>query len=253
MRAWLAAAAGALLLTIAIAITAPASLLDSRLAEATDGRMRIAGAMGTVWNGSGDLVLLPRGTRRPLAWHIDAWPLLTGEVRGTVAMDGSAAQHAEFAYGRGRAALRGFDADLPMDTLLQSAGVPAALGSAGGNLGAHVERFAQTPGALDADLSLRWQDASVPAPTPGVRLALGDIKLELRGSGPEIGGPLSNRGGDVEIAGRVTLDATLASRLDATIRPRPGIDRDHADALATALALIGAPDGQGGYRIAWPR
>jgi general secretion pathway protein N len=247
----LAVAAGALLLAIAVAINAPASLLDSRIAAATEGRARISNTMGTVWNGSGDLVLLPRGTRRSLAWHIDAWPLLTGEVRGTVAMEGGAAQRTEFAYGRGHAVLRGFDADLPMDTLLQSAGVPATLGAAGGNLAAHVVRFVQTPGALDVDVALQWQDASLPA--PGVRIALGDIRLELRGNGPEIGGPLSNQGGDVEIIGRVILSAALAPRFDATIRPRTGIDRDRADALATTLALIGAPDGQGGYRVAWPR
>jgi hypothetical protein len=247
----LAIIAGALLLAIAVAINAPASLLDSRIAAATDGQVRLAGATGTIWNGAGDLVLLPRGTRRALAWHIEAWPLVTGEVRGAVAMGGSAAQRAAFAYGHGRAAVRGLDAELPMDTLMQSAGVPAALGSAGGIVAAHVERFVQMPNAIDADLALQWQDASLPA--PGLRIALGDVRVELRGNGPEISGPVSNRDGDVEIVGRMTLGASLAPKLDATIRPRAGLDRDRAESIATALSLVAAADGQGGYRIVWPR
>jgi hypothetical protein len=206
-----------------------------------------------VWNGTGDLVLLPRGTRRSLAWHIDAWPLLAGELRGTMALDSNAAQPAAFAYSHGRAELRGVDADLPMETLLQSAGVPAALSGAGGSLVAHIEQFIRTPDAVDADLVLQWQDASLPAPVPGVRIALGDIRLDLRGSGSEVGGPVSNRGGDVDVAGRATLSAAAAATFDAILRLRPGIDRDRADAITTALSLIGTPDGQGGFRIAWPR
>jgi len=253
MKGWLAVAAGGLLLVIALALDAPAALLDARVAAATDGRVRIAGATGTLWNGMGELVLLPRGTRRLLAWHIDAASLLTGEARGTLALDGSAAQSAAFAFGHGRTALRNFDADLPMDALLETAGVPAALGAAGGSVATHVDRFVRTEDALDADLSVQWKDASLPAPASGVRIGLGDISVELRGSGPEIGGLLSNRGGDVDITGRLRLDAALHPSLDAALRPRAGIERDRADAIVAALSLVGAPDGQGGYRLNWPR
>ncbi len=250
MKAALALAAAALLLAIALAITAPASLLDGRLAEQSDGRLRIAEAAGTVWNGAGELVLLPRGTRRPLSWHIDAWPLFLGEVRGSVSIDG-AAPPADFIYGRRDRVLRRFELSLPMDSVLESAGVPAALVGAGGSIAVHVERFVQTPDTIDADLALQWQGASLPALRPGVRIALGDVRLDLRGTGAEIGGALSNRGGDVEIAGRVAVSFRLVPRVDATIRPRAGIDRDRSEAIATALSLIGAPDGQGGYRVAW--
>jgi len=246
----LAVAAGVLLLAIALAINAPASLLDGHVASATGGRMRIANAAGTIWNGTGDLLLLPHGSERAIAWHIDAWPLAVGDLRGTVVF-GGAGRPAAFAYGHGRAALAGFDGDLPMDSLLQIAGVPAAFGDAGGNVSAHVERLVRTSSALEAGLALQWRDASVPA--PGFRVALGDVRLDLSGSGAEIGGPIANRGGDVEIVGRVTVGVAGTVRLDATIRPRAGIERDRAEAIASALSLAGAPDGQGGFRLAWPR
>ena len=72
MRVALAILAGAVLLAIALAIGAPASLLDARVAAASDGRLRIADAEGTLWNGSGQLLLVPGGTRRALAWHRSA-------------------------------------------------------------------------------------------------------------------------------------------------------------------------------------
>jgi general secretion pathway protein N len=242
--------AALLLLAVALAYRAPASLVDGRIAALTDGRVRVADAAGTLWNGSGDLVLLPKGTRRAIAWHLDAWPLVVGEARGNVSVAGNPAG-AEFAYGRHRTELRRLDLSLPVDSVLQSAGVPQAVLGAGGSLVAHVERFVQTPQAIDADLSLQWRDASLPSLRPGLRIALGDIQADLRGSGGEAAGALANRGGDVDIAGRISVSAALAPRIDATVRPRAGLDRDRAEAIATALSLIGAPDGQGGYRLAW--
>ena len=253
MKPGLAFAAGALLVAAALAIEAPAGLVDGRVAAATDGRLRITDTSGTLWNGAGELVLLPSGARRPMAWHIDAWPLLFGELRGTIATAMDAPQYAEFAYGHRSMQLHRLDVALPMDSLLQSVGVPAALGSAGGSIEARIARFVQTPGALDADLAAQWRNASLPALRPGFRILLGDVRAEARGTGPEIAGSISNVGGDVEIAGRVALSAALIPKIDATIRPRAGIDRDRAEAITTALSLIGSPDGQGGYRLAWPR
>ena len=47
MRAWLVIGAGAVLLAAAVAIEAPATLLDRRVAELTDGRVRIGAATGS--------------------------------------------------------------------------------------------------------------------------------------------------------------------------------------------------------------
>lgn len=242
--------AALVLLAVALVFRAPASLVDSRIAALTDGRVRIANAAGTLWNGSGDLVLLPKGTRRAIAWHLDAWPLVMGEARGNVEVAGNPAR-AEFAYGPHRTELRRLDLSLPVDSVLQSAGVPQAVLGAGGSLVAHVDRFMQTPQTIDADLSLQWREASLPSLRPGLRIALGDIQADLRGSGGEAAGALANRGGDVDISGRISVSAALAPRIDAVVRPRAGLDRDRAEAIATALSLIGAPDGQGGYRLAW--
>lgn len=251
MKTLLAVAVAIVLLAAALAITAPASLLDARLEALTAGRLRLADASGTLWNGTGELVLMPRGTRRAVDWHLAAWPLALGELRGTVAIDDATAPRAAFVYGPRNVTLRGLDLALPMESVLEASGVPGALVGAGGSLTVHVERFVQSAQAIDADAVLHWRDASLPSPRPGVRIALGDVQLDLRGAGPEVGGALSNRGGDVEVGGRVALSSLLIPRIDLTVRPRAGLDRDRAEAIAAALSLVGAADGQGGFRIVW--
>jgi hypothetical protein len=57
----------------------------------------------------------------------------------------------------------------------------------------------------------------------------------------------------VEVSGRVTLRAAGSPAVEAIARPRAGIDRERVETVSTALALIGSPDGQGGYRLRWPR
>ena len=83
MRPWLVIGAGAILLAAALIIEAPATLLDRRVADLTDGRIRIAAATGTVWRGAGELTLLPDGVRIPIAWRLEPMPLLRGVLAGS--------------------------------------------------------------------------------------------------------------------------------------------------------------------------
>src|SRR5215468_2038928 len=82
MRTGIAVAVAIVALAAALIFEAPASLLDARLASISQGRVRIANAAGTLWRGSGDLVL-SGGAHQGVAWQIDAWPLLRGELRGS--------------------------------------------------------------------------------------------------------------------------------------------------------------------------
>jgi general secretion pathway protein N len=249
MRTGIAVGAAAVLLVIALAAMAPAALLDARIAALSDGRMRIANAAGTIWNGSGELVLLPAGTRRPLFWRLDAWPLLRGEIRGTIA-GAEGAPGAALTYGRDRFELRGLDLSLPAESLLRAATAAKTPLGVGGNVFMRVDRLLQVPEALDAQLTVQWRDASVPGPRTDARIALGDVRLDLNGRGVELSGPVQNTGGDVEITGQLAIAAAGASRLDATLRPR-STDRERADMIAAVFSGLGAADGQGGYRVSW--
>jgi hypothetical protein len=252
MRPWIAIGCGVMLVILAAVALAPASLLDARLDAISGGRARIANASGTLWKGSGELIL-QSGERRSVAWRIDPWQLLRGEVRGTFANDGDPRHGAEFTIGRGKLELEGFDLSMPMSALLRAAGAPSLLSSVGGDVGVHVDRFVRDADALDVQLAMQWRNASLPGLGPYPSMALGDVHTEVSGRGPEVSGPIANSGGDVELEGTLTATASGAARVDARIAPRAGLDPNRAAAISAALATVGSPDPRGGYRVVWPR
>ena len=103
------------LLALAVAlgtvlVTAPASLVDWGLDRATDGRVRLADASGSIWNGRGRIVLVDTtmlterdrrsgfGRRVPaslpgvvipgaIRWQIQPLPLLIGRIQASAAHD----------------------------------------------------------------------------------------------------------------------------------------------------------------------
>jgi hypothetical protein len=250
MRTGIAVAVAAVAFAAALILEAPASLLDARLTSISDGRVRIAHADGTLWRGSGELVLPAGGARQPVAWRIEAWPLLRGELRGSFTSADSQ-RIATFDAGGDTLELRNVELALPMEALLRTLGAPSLLASAGGEVTLRVGRLVHRADALDADVALQWSNASLPSQRPDLRIALGDVRAELSGQGREVPGTIENSGGDVDLRGTLSAAANGSTRIDIDVRPRAGIARDRATAIATALGLVGSPDGQGGYHVAW--
>ena len=251
MRGWLVFAAGAILLVAALAIMAPASLLDRRVADLSGGRIRISAATGTVWNGSGELALLPDGARIPIAWRLEPLPLLRGGLAGSLTA-GDATRPATFTVEREDFTVHDFAIALPATSVLRTAGVPDALTNAGGTLVLDVADLTRRGDRLDARADLKWTDAALPAPLTGTRIALGDLRLVAAGSGSQVPATLSNSGGEVDIAGSLLFSTRGTPQIDARVKPRPQLPADRREAIAATLSSIGRSDGTGGYRIVWP-
>lgn len=108
------AVAGVVVLAVWL-MTAPATLADWALGKATAQRIRIADASGSIWQGSGRLVLVDTDTERvrrergggdanvdpglalagvpipgTFTWKIDPWPLLLGRLQATARHDSMA-------------------------------------------------------------------------------------------------------------------------------------------------------------------
>jgi hypothetical protein len=255
MRSPLVVAAAACLLAAAIAVEAPATLVDRRLDLLTGGRMRVADAAGTIWNGSGALILLPYTARVPLQWHIDPLPLLRSRLSGTLGPDlmenPMELSQATFDLGSDDFAVRRFAIAFPAEALLRATDAPAAVTAAGGTVDLHTDAFAMRRGLFEGGFIARWQGASLPGPRPEIRIALGDVRLEGVANGGEIKGALSNAGGDIEIIGTVILTATGAARVEARLKPRAGVDAERSSAIAAALSLLGPKDDSGAFRVSW--
>lgn len=70
---------------VTLLITAPASLLDRYLQYASRGRLALANASGTVWNGTATPALRPQEDHfmalQPLCWEVGVLPLITGKIK----------------------------------------------------------------------------------------------------------------------------------------------------------------------------
>lgn len=251
MRGWLVIGAGALLLAAALAIEAPATLLDSRVADLTAGRIRLVAATGTVWRGSGELALQPDGVRIPVAWRLEPIALLRGGLAGSLTT-AEANRPATFHVEREDFDVHDLAIALPAGSVLRSAGLPDALANTGGTLTLDVANLARRGDRLEAQADLKWLDASLPAPLAGARIALGDIRVLAAGSGSEVPATLANSGGDVDIAGTMVFSGHDAPQIDARIKPRAGLSADRNQAIGAVLSGIGRADGAGGYRVVWP-
>ena len=251
MRSLLVVAATACLLAAAVAAEAPATLVDRQLDSLTRGRLRVADAAGTIWNGSGALILLPYTARVPVQWHIDALPLLRSRLSGTLAHDATESSHSTFDLGSDDFAVRRFAIAFPAEALLRATDAPAAVTAAGGIVDFRADAFAMRRGLFEGGFIARWQGASLPGPRPEVRIALGDIRLEGVANGGEIKAALSNVGGDIEITGTLILAATGAARVEARLKPRAGLDAERSSAITAALSMLGSADDSDGFRVAW--
>src|SRR5207302_5496402 len=125
-----AVGAAASLLALALVIEAPATLVDGRVEALSSGRVRVANATGTIWNGSGEISLPAAGVRIPVAWSIDAVPVLWGELRGTISQSGG--PPAAFDLGRDRYVLRNLALALPAESVLRATDSPPSMAGAGG-------------------------------------------------------------------------------------------------------------------------
>jgi len=240
-----AALALAFLLTLSVALVAfaPSSLLDVRLASATQGKLRLAATRGTVWHGGATLTDATGAWAIPLQWQLE--PSLV--ARSLAVVFDPPPNRSE---PRGRITLA--DATLRVDGLSLSvpaaalAGVVAERGpwAVGGDLTVDAPSFAWNGNRGNGALNLRWHGARVAG--GGSVLDLGTVSLDLAPREDRLHGRLANDGGDVRIAGDVDLSGAGAD-VDATLTPTASAPRE----IVRALAFLGTPDASGAVRVRW--
>jgi Type II secretion system (T2SS), protein N len=240
----LAAVVGAA--AIAAAWLAPATLVDSRLARLTGGGVRLAETEGTVWRASGVLVA---GTARiPVAWRLEAWPLLRGELRVHLLPDATpvtGAPRADIAIAADRVELRNVDATFSA-ALLGTFGRPGNAWVPGGDLHLSATAINWTPPSSDGEARLEWRRATVGAVGGPGSLDVGDVSLVLRAEGDRLFGPVFNVGGELAVRGEITYRSTEGTDVSLLLTPR---QTDNSN-LVQLLSVVGAPEA-GGWRVRW--
>ena len=222
----------------------PASVIDMRIASATQGKMRLAEAAGTVWNGRGILTDSAGTWRVPLGWTIATADVVRG-VHAVVLhpVDGASTPSGTVEVVDNGVRVRALQAELPPQVIfgaLPMRPMPAF----GGTIAVTANDLAWNEKAKNGALEAHWRGARVAS---GDNAAdLGTVDLAAAPQESRLVGKLTNSGGDVRVDGTVNIAAGNVA-VDATVAPTPGAPAN----IARALASVGTPDANGTVRIGW--
>lgn len=247
-RAVLYVAAGLLGAVLTAVASAPASFADRGLALVTDGRVRLAEAAGTVWRGSGRLVLVdvaaedtgdgaPPGVAVPgrVAWSLRALPLLIGQLDAQLRFEGMAqpvrvnGAYDEVRIGGGALALPSVELGRlgsPWNTLRPS-----------GSLHLAWENLVIRDGSLDGRARIELRDASS-AMTP-VR-PLGSYRVDVVGRGNRADLSIATMSGPLRLEGSGIFDTQGGLRFVA----EASVDAAERKRLQSFLGLMGRREGE---------
>ena len=224
--------------------TAPATLVDAGLRRASDGRLRLAEARGTLWSGAGLIEIRAVdgrvGVAKNLVWRFLPASLLRGQLVCEVGWD-HAARPLPVTISPTRIELANADINLPATVL--GLGVPklAPLGLAGEVL-LHVERLSVGSAGLHGNATLQWRNASSAlAPVA----PLGDYELRFENDGATTHVLLRTLQGPLQLDGKGAWanDGQPVFSAGARISPQ------HQRQLAPLLRLIAVERGEGRFEL----
>jgi len=244
MKPFAALVGFAVLLLAAAAALAPASLLDARLDTATQGRLRLADAAGTIWSGRG-LVTIPQRTwSLPISWKVDPRSLARGDMVITLqAVDGGDLPRGEIAWRDAGLAMNGVAFTVPATAMNASTATGNAM-AMGGLVAFDAPHLNWSENGGEGTASARWTGARL-AGSAGI-LALGTVTANLVPRNGRIEGRVGNRGGDVRIDGEFAL-AEAGIEVSATLAALPATP----PAIVRALGALGTPDANGAVHVQW--
>jgi len=232
---------------VALAAGAPAAFADRALERATDGRVRLAETDGTIWRGSGRLVLVDQGAnegaRRSLAgvtipgridWNVRALPLLLGQVDAAIRIEGMT-QPVRIQGDYDEVRISGGSLALP-SVELGRMGSPWNTLRPSGALSLRWENLLLKQGALEGRAQIELRDASS-AMTP-VR-PLGSYRVEIVGRGGQADLSIQTLAGPLRLQGSGSFNARNGLRFTAEAQP----DAVERARLESFLGLIGRREG----------
>lgn len=200
MKRWHLFAFGLGIYLLDLMVTAPATWADAMLQNVSGGRLQLADARGSLWSGSGQLLILDAagriGVARPLAWRWRPAALLRARLVCDVDF-GAESRSFPVTLSWSRIELAHADITLPAVTLGYVAPKLASL-ELSGEVHLQVQDLAIGRHNVRGDATLQWIDAgSALSPVS----PLGDYQLRLAGAGDggrvtltTLKGPLQLRG-----------------------------------------------------------
>ncbi len=245
-------AAAVLALLITLVLVAPAQWAASTVRSATNGRLELAEASGTLWNGSALLVLAssadpaaPRATLpERVTWQLSPWALLVGQLDLTLTHPSALTQPLTVRaplIGGGASTLGATTLRVPA-SLLVGVGAPWNTIRPGGILLINWDRLQIEPGRLLGNVSAEWQYASS-ALTPVS--PMGHYRLQTNGVWPGTQLELLTISGPLELKGNGTIPEGGRLRFQGRAQAVAGTDPSIKAQLTGLISLLGRRDGEG--------
>ena len=194
-------------------------------------------ANGSAWNGRAELYFQNTDLGH-LHWQTGPWSLLTGHVTADFSLSGQGLHIQGRIDSGGLTRLDKVEASGGLPLLAALLGLPGGLE---GTLTAHLDQIVVGRNGLLQSATGRLEAHNTKLTQVGV--GLGTLSLALENEQNGIQGQLANRGGDLDLAGTLTLTPTGDYSLQATLHPHAG-QNQLTDGLA---AFLGAPDAAGRY------
>ncbi len=218
---------------VALVVTAPASLLDAGFNGASNGRLRLAAARGTLWSGEGRLEARDPAqwdvVSQPFAWRMQPVALLRARLGFEIELLRTANRF-PLVVSWSAIELTNAHIDLPASVLglVQPKLAPLKLT---GELFFRVARLSIARGGIHGSATVLWRDAgsqlSPVSPLGEYRLRIGVYETSARASLNTARGPLTLEG-----AGSWRIGEPPTFRGTAVILP------EHEPQLAPLLRLV---------------
>ncbi len=229
---------------IGLMATAPATLVDAGLQRASDGRLRLADAQGTLWSGAGQIEMRDAGGRtgavQSLAWLVRPASLLRGHLVYEVELD-QAARRIPVTLSFSRIELADAEFTLPAAALGLAVPTLAPLRLTG-DARLHVESLSVGRSGMQGNATLQWRAAGS-ALTPVS--PLGEYEVRLKDDGAMVQASLRTLQGPLQLDGTGSWAKGSAPVFLATARIPP----QYQQQLAPLLRLIAVERGAGSFEL----
>lgn len=232
----------------ALVALAPATLLDAALQQAAAGRLRLAGAQGTLWKGTGWVEIRDAqgrgGIARRLAWRVRPASLVRARLAVDLELDEDGKPF-PLVLSPGRIELARASAYVPAAALGLALPQLAALGLSGEVL-VEVAGLALERGRMQGEATLKWRAAgSALVPVS----PLGEYEVRVKAAGPGLQAVLSTLEGPLRLEGQGTWSQGAAPKYLAVARVSP----PHDAALVPLLRLVAIEREPGRFELSSDR
>lgn len=249
MKRLILAAIALVVIALTVAVLAPAQWLASGVASSTNGRVMLAEATGTLWNGQATLVLssgAEAGATRAslperLSWNMSPWALFAGAIDVTFRHPSALAQPLHVRAGVGAALNAGPTTVRLPAILLTGLGAPWNTVRPGGVISVSWDRLAIAPGKFQGSVVAEWQFASSSL-TPVA--PFGHYRLQTDGVFPGTQLNLATISGPLELTGSGTIAEGGRLRFQGRAQPLAGTDDAIKSQLSGLISLLGRRDGE---------